>query len=187
MSITTSLRGQLLVASPALDDPNFRRSVVFVLDHDDDGAVGVILNRPSDTHLVEVLPAWGDVVAVPDVAFMGGPVSPNGAICLGRVRGDRRSAVVGAQPLDGITIVDLDRDVAEVEGEVDEVRVFAGYAGWDTAQLEFEMGLSAWFVVPARVDDVLTGSPEQLWRDVLRRQGDDLRMLANFPDDPSHN
>ncbi|MCA1823147.1 MAG: YqgE/AlgH family protein [Mycobacteriales bacterium] len=187
MTITTSLRGQLLVASPTLEDPNFRRAVVFVLDHNDDGAVGVILNRPSDTPLVEVLPDWGDVVALPDVAFMGGPVSPQAAICLGRVRRARRAAVSGPQPVEGVAIVDLERNVNDVESDVDELRVFAGYAGWDTAQLEFEMGLAAWFVVPAEVGDVLTTQPDRLWRDVLRRQRGDLRMLATFPDDPSLN
>jgi putative transcriptional regulator len=154
------LAGRLLVSTPVLDDPHFARSVVLVIEHGAGGTLGVILNRPTSTPLSAVLPAWAPYAATPATLFTGGPVSPEAAICLGR---------------DGV--VDLGADPAG------EIRVFAGYAGWSAKQLEYEMGLGAWWVVPACADDLMTAQPESLWRSVLRRAGGPVARFAHFPDD----
>jgi putative transcriptional regulator len=181
------LKGRLLVASPTLTDPNFARTVVFVLEHsDDDGALGLVLNRPSLTAVAEVLPAWAPLAAEPAVAFVGGPVSPNAAICLGWVS-------PGAEP-DGWTAiegplgaVDLSEDPATLAGALERVRVYAGYAGWGAAQLEAEIALGSWYVVDALPVDPFVADPSLLWRQVLRRQGGSLALVSTFPPDPALN
>ena len=169
-----SLKGQLLVATPALLDPNFFRTVVLLLEHTEEGAVGVVLNRPSDFELVATLPDWEERAAAPTVVFVGGPVAEGTAICLGRVDGQ-----------DGITVVDASRDPDDLAA--DEVRFFSGYAGWGSGQLEDEIDEGAWLVVDADPDDALDDEPERLWSRVLERQGGDLALLAHYPDDPSTN
>lgn len=169
-----SLKGQLLVATPGLLDPNFFRTVVLLLEHTDEGAVGVVLNRPSDFELVATLPDWETRAAAPPVVFVGGPVAEGTAICLGRVGGQ-----------DGITVVDASRDPDDLAA--DEVRFFSGYAGWGSGQLEDEIDEGAWIVVEADPDDALDDEPELLWSRVLERQGGDLALLARYPDDPSTN
>jgi putative transcriptional regulator len=169
-----SLKGKLLVATPALLDPNFFRTVVLLLEHGEDGAVGVVLNRPSDFELVATLPDWEDRAAAPSVVFVGGPVAEGTAICLGRVGGE-----------DGITVVDASRDPDDLAAH--EVRFFSGYAGWGAEQLEDEIDEGAWLVVDADPDDALDDEPERLWSRVLERQGGRLALLARYPDDPSTN
>ena len=168
------LKGKLLVAAPGLLDPNFYRTVVLVLEHGEEGAVGVVLNRPSDFDLVATLPHWQDRAAAPGVVFVGGPVSEGTAICLGRVGGD-----------DGITIVDASRDPDDLAAR--EVRFFSGYAGWSDGQLEDEIDEGAWIVVEADSDDALDDEPELLWSRVLERQGGELALLSRYPDDPLAN
>jgi putative transcriptional regulator len=182
----TSLKGRLLVATPALGDPNFDRSVVLVLEHGDDGAVGVVLNRPTATELAEPLPGWHRLAAEPPVVFVGGPVSPDAAICLARSWPDE--AVDAYEPLVGsLGTVDLSIDPDEVASALQAVRVFVGYAGWAGGQLEGEIAAGAWFVVDATPDDALSAEPERLWRAVLRRQRGRLAMFANFPSNPIMN
>jgi putative transcriptional regulator len=163
--VHADLTGQLLVATPVLDDPNFTRTVVYVVEHNDDGALGLVVNRASHTPVHVVLPGLAAPMAQPDNVFWGGPVSPDTAICLGRGP-------------DGVGLIDIDDPPDDVE-----VRVFAGYAGWSEKQLEFEMGLGAWWVVDADGDDAMTDEPETLWRRVLRRQGGRLAKWASLPDD----
>jgi putative transcriptional regulator len=180
-----SLRSQLLVATPLLRDGTFDRSVILVLEHGADGAVGVVLNRPSDLDLAGPLPEWRGAAAEPGVVFVGGPVAQGGAICLGRaasVAATGWEAVVGP-----VGVIDLSRPASDVLGMVEEVRVFTGYAGWGAGQLEGELDAGAWLVVPAEPDDALSADPGSLWRRVLRRQGGTSSWLANFPDDPSLN
>ncbi len=185
-----SLKGRLLVASPVLTDPNFDRTVVLVLEHNDEGAIGVVLNRPSDTMLVETLPGWHSVAAAPGVVFVGGPVAPTAAIGLGVAasapdsdgEGDGWTRVLGP-----LGTVDLGRDPDELQPVVREVRVFAGYAGWAAGQLEGELQVGGWFVVDADVGDALASNPGSLWRAVLKRQRGTLSWLANYPDDISTN
>lgn len=178
--------GVLLVASPMLGDPNFRRTVVYVLDHRTDGSVGVVLNRPSDVTLLDVLPQWFDLASAPRTLFVGGPVETNAALCLAEAR-------PGATPhgwteVSGpIGLTDLDTDPGAVERDLHHVRVFAGYAGWGAGQLVGEIADGAWTVVAGHATDVFADPGGDLWRDVLRRQGGTVALLATYPDDPRLN
>lgn len=182
-----SLAGRLLVATPSLGDPNFDRTVVAVLEHSrDDGALGVVVNRPSGTEVAEVLPAIGALVAEPSVVFVGGPVQPHAALCLGVPRPGAEPD--GFAPLStGLATVDLDRDPDVLSAGLQVLRVFAGYAGWGGGQLEAEIAQGAWFVVDALPGDVFADEPERLWRSVLRRQGGTLALVSTFPADPRLN
>ncbi len=181
-----SLRGRLLVATPILGDPNFDHTVVLVLEHGDDGAVGVVLNRPTETDVAEPLPGWHRLAAEPAVVFLGGPVSPTAAICLGR--GWPGETATGYEALFGsLGTVDLSLDPDEATSALQAIRVFVGYAGWGEGQLEGEIEAGAWFVVDAHPDDALSSEPEELWRAVLRRQRGHMAMYANFPPNPAMN
>lgn len=183
--IDVPLAGRLLVATPVLGDPNFDRTVVLLLEHSEEGAVGVVLNRPSDTDVAEPLPEWDNVAATPSVIFVGGPVAQTAVIGLARC--DRGSAS-GWRPLVGsVGIVDLAAGPAEVTTPIEALRLFAGYAGWGPGQLEEEIDAGAWWVVDAAPTDALSPNPEDLWSDVLRRQLGRLAMHAFFPDDPRSN
>lgn len=187
--LETSLKGRLLVASPVLTDPNFDRTVVLVLEHNDEGAIGVVLNRPSDTTLAETLPGWHSVAAAPGVVFVGGPVAPTAAIGLAvAVAPPDGDGADGWIPVVGaLGTVDLERDPDELQPGVREARVFAGYAGWAPGQLEGELQVGGWFVVDADVGDALVTNPGTLWRAVLKRQRGSLSWLANYPKDISAN
>lgn len=181
-----SLRGRLLVSTPDLRDPNFSRAVVLVVEHDADGALGLILNRPSGTSVGEVLPAWDQIASDPPVVFSGGPVDGSAAICLGSTRpGVVSAAVQVISPTVGV--VDLDADPALLSTDVAYVRIFAGYAGWGAGQLDQEVVLGGWFVVDSLPTDAFTPSPGGLWRTVLRRQGGRLALFSTYPEDPAHN
>lgn len=184
--MTPSLRGRLLVATPLLGAGVFERTVVLLLEHGtDDGAVGVVLNRPSDLDLGGPMPAWREAAADPPVVFLGGPVSQGGAICLGWAAS---AAAAGWEPLVGqVGVIDLSRRPEEVLAGVQRVRVFTGYAGWAPGQLEGELDAEAWVVADAEPGDALSAEPDVLWRAVLRRQGGEVAWLANAPDDPSLN
>lgn len=182
--------GRLLVASPSLFDPNFARSVVLVLQHHADGALGVILNRPSEATVAAALPAWGGYVGQPPVLFGGGPVGVDGALCLARLQGLEEPPgwqALGLPGLPRVGLVDLDGEPAEVAERVERLRVFAGYAGWGAGQLEGEVKAGGWFVVPGRPADAFTSHPAELWGEVLRRQGGQLAMLSTLPLDPHLN
>lgn len=185
-----SLTGHLLVALPALEDPNFERSVILVLDHDEDGALGVVLNRASDVPLSEALSDWSLLAASPQVVFGGGPVEPTAVVALGHEASDvpvpeGRIVHGGEDGLGPVRLVDV--SVGPPLGEVAEVRIFAGYAGWAPGQLEAEIDQGAWASVPALAEDVFTRDPDRLWSTVLARQPGRLRLLASFPDDPALN
>lgn len=181
-----SLTGRLLIATPVLDDPNFARAVVLLLDHDDDGALGIVLNRPSEVEVQQAIDPWAELAAGPAVIFGGGPVEPDAIVALGRSRPGMLPDQV--EPLVGdVRLIDLSADPVLVAAEVSQIRIFAGYAGWAPGQLEAEIDAGAWFAVEARSDDVVTPHPEHLWRTVLRRQRDDLALFATFPRDPSLN
>ena len=161
------LGGRLLIATPLLTDPHFTRSVVYLLEHDGGGTVGVILNRPSHTPVGQVLPSWQDAVSGPAVVFNGGPVQPDGALCLGQLATDGP----GVRPVvDGVATIDLDGDVTVITGLTQRLRVFAGHAGWAPDQLDDEIAEGAWWVVP--------GSPE---RPVQRRAAADVVAGAAPP------
>jgi len=180
-----SLRGRLVVASPAMLDPNFVRTGVLLIEHGEEGALGVVLNRATDMPVGDPLPAWHDHAADPAVVFLGGPVQRSSAICLGRSATTTRSP--GWAPVfDGIGTVDLNESPAEVPG-VAEVRVFAGHAGWGPLQLEDEMDEGAWVVCDAQPDDVLDGHPGLMWERIVERQPGVVSLLTRFPPDPDLN
>jgi putative transcriptional regulator len=189
MEAQDSMRGRLLVASPDLGDPNFARTVVLVLEHNKEGALGLVLNRPTDATLSDPLPAWAELAAEPAVVFVGGPVQPEAAIGLGRrVEPHPAGDAEGFASLFGdLGTVDLERPPADVSPSVDRVRVFAGYSGWGPGQLEGELAADGWFVVDAKQSDPWARNADELWRDVLRRQRGPLQVFAGFPDDPTQN
>lgn len=176
----SSTAGRLLVANPLLVDPNFSRTVVLMIEHDDDGALGLVLNRPSGTPVGEIIDQWAPLAAEPDLFFLGGPVSPDSVICLGRLAMPAAPAT-GRRVVGEIATVDLDEDPL-VAGFA-EVRLFAGYAGWGPGQLDSELGASGWLVVDARPADALDPDPTTMWRRVIARQPGTTAWLATFPED----
>jgi putative transcriptional regulator len=181
--------GTLLVAAPGLEDPNFRRTVVYLIEHREQGSLGVVLNRPSEVTVRDVLPAWAPLSSAPPSVFVGGPVEGDSAICLAAVRtGHDPAALDGLIAVRGpVAQVDLDRDPGPLAPLLRGLRVFAGYAGWDAGQLAGEIRRGDWFVVPALPDDVFTRREAGLWGHVLRRQGLPLSLLATYPADVQHN
>src|SRR4051794_18149659 len=168
----TPAAGRLLVATPGLVDPNFSRTVVLLLAHSDEGALGVVLNRPGGLSVAEVLPPWAPLAALPDQVFVGGPVSPDTALCLGATS-------------DGWRTVDVDEDPTTTD--LTCIRLFAAYAGWSREQLDAEIDAGGWYVVNALPGDPFTSSPQDLWRRVLRRQGGRMALASTSPDDPTQN
>lgn len=183
----SSLTGKLLIAEPMLEDPNFERSVVLLIEHSEDGALGVVLNRPTDIDVGAVLDEWGQLAADPGVLYVGGPVNQDSLVALGR-RATGNGEVMGwTQVFDDLGAVDLHLEPTELAPGLNGIRVFVGYSGWGPAQLEMELAQDAWVVVDAVVDDVFAPDPETMWRSVLARQGGKLARLANFPPHPSVN
>lgn len=194
MDVPAGLAGRLLVATPALGDGTFDRAVVLLLDHDDDGALGVVVNRPTDVAVSQVLPGWQPFACAPGVLFQGGPVALDSALGLAVAS----EADPGREP-DGwrcvvgrLGLVDLDVEPERLVDSLESVRIFAGYAGWAAGQLEEELREGAWYVVAAAdaggsFRDAFSPEPDRLWRAVLRRQGGDLAMVSTYLDDPSLN
>jgi putative transcriptional regulator len=186
--MSATYTGQLLVATPLLGDPNFARTVVLMLDHDGDGALGVVVNRPSELSVSSVLAPWTSLVCQPDVLFQGGPVATDAALGLAELPDGVDAEPLGWRRLyDRIGLIDLDTPPELLTGGVKTIRVFAGYAGWSPGQLELEVKEGGWYVVDAAPDDPFTPDPGGLWRRVLRRQPGELAFVATFPDDPSMN
>ncbi len=179
-----SLEGQLLVASPALADPNFARTVVAIANHDAEGALGIILNRPSDTEVAEAVPELVDVVDGDEVVFVGGPVQGEAIVVLAEFAdpGEAAYLVVG-----GIGLVSDRTGLERLDEATERRRVFAGYAGWGPGQLGAELEREDWIVEPARPEDVFCEEPWSLWAQVLERKGGRFRLLARMPEDPSLN
>ena len=180
-----STRGKLLVAAPSLSDPNFRQTVLLMLEHSSEGALGVVLDRPSELAVKSAIGDWARAVSKPRVVFVGGPVSQSSVIALASVALDDAdenwSQVIGR-----IGTVDLERKPDEIGG-LDEVRIFAGYAAWAPGQLEAELAEDAWFVLELEVSDPFSGAPDELWWHVFARQQGDLRHLRLYPRNPSDN
>lgn len=182
-----SLTGRLLVATPALKDPNFERTVVLLVAHEPGGSLGVVLNRATEVAVGEVLEGWGTLAGDPPVVFEGGPVQPEAAICLARSR-SASGRVAGFNRVSGaVGTLDLSQDPQTIQDKIIGVRVFAGYAGWDEGQLEAEIETGSWFVFDALPGDAFVNRPEDLWPMILRRQGGLMAAVAIFPADPSMN
>jgi putative transcriptional regulator len=178
-----SLKGQLLVAGPGLVDPNFRRTVVLVGEHSEEGALGVVLNRASETTVGEAVPELSGLVDGLENVHVGGPVQRSALVVLADfVEPDRAGALV----LDSIGFLPAEVDPDEI-GELRRARIFAGYAGWGPGQLEEELEEGSWIVEPALPEDVFTGEPDDLWSDVLRRKGGPYEVLSLMPPDPTLN
>jgi putative transcriptional regulator len=181
-------RGRLLVATAELDDPNFEGTVVLLLEHGPDGALGVVLNRPSELPVHEAMSSpptegpegWSDLVTEPDVLFVGGPVRPNAVIALARV--PQLVDPARWEPVMGdLGVIRMTGGPLPAVGTLESLRVFAGYAGWGADQLEGEIADGAWYVVDGRPGDCVTREPHALWRTVLRRQGG---MFSTVTDNP---
>ena len=175
--------GTLLVAAPRLVDSNFRRTVVYVIEHQGSGTLGVVLNRPSEVAVHDVLPGWGPHVSKPRAVYVGGPVEQKTALCLAALRtGEKVSTVSGVIAVRGpVALVDLDADPDYLVPKVRGMRVFAGYSGWSAGQLDAEIERGDWMVVAGLPLDVVTPAGVDLWGRVLRRQGMPLALLATHP------
>jgi putative transcriptional regulator len=184
--------GRLLVATPQLVDPHFAHAVVLLLDHDDQGSLGVVLNRPTAVPVETVLTGWGGEVGEPSVVFEGGPVSPDAALAVAGL------AVTGAAPGEGdpvgfrrlfgsTGVLDLDTPRELLDPRVVRLRIFAGYAGWTSGQLDDEVEEGSWHVVDSEADDPFAGDPDRLWAEVLRRQPGSLAWCSTQPADPTLN
>ncbi len=176
-------KARLLVATPRLEDPNFRRTVVLLVEHNNEGSIGVVLNRPSPLGVVDVLPSWGERLGDDAHLFVGGPVEPEAMLAVG-LAGENEE---GCTPLGNrLALVDLGRTPELFAQSVESILVFAGYAGWGPGQLDAELGEGAWWVFDSEPSDLMT-EPEELWHDVLARQGSAATLLREHPDDPSVN
>ena len=189
---TGSLTGRLLVATPVLADPNFRRTVVLIVEHEPaEGTLGVVLNRPTDVPVGRVLEPWSQLVTGPSVVFRGGPVAPDSALAIALVPGDAEPLgwhSLAADPaMSRLGLVDLDAPPDLLASAINRLRVYAGYAGWAPGQLKAEIDEGAWYVISAEPSDVFAAEPSGLWSTVLRRQGGEMAFTATFPDDPDLN
>ena len=179
--------GTLLLATAELVDPNFAQTVVLILDVDDNGVLGVVLNRPTPVPVAEVLAAWGERCDEPEVLFRGGPVSPDGALAVAVLR-DVGDVPVGFRPVTGrLGMLDLDTPVELVDGGLGGLRVYAGYSGWGKEQLDGEIAEGSWYVVAGEVADAFREDTSDLWREVLRRQPGQLSWHVTRPADPDLN
>ncbi len=172
-----SLRGKLLIASPQLAD-YFRRTVVLIVEHSEDGAMGIVLNRRTDAEVKEVVPTLAPMTDDDDVIHAGGPVEPDTVIALGDFEDPDEA---GAHVTGSIGVLDPDRP----EPALRRLRVFAGYAGWAPGQLDAEMEQDAWIVTTAEPDDLF--SPDDLWRRVVQRKGGEFVLMTTMPLDPKLN
>lgn len=178
--------GRLLVAAPELKDPSFAGAVVLLLDHDEDGSLGVIVNRPTAVVVSSVLPAWTPSISPPEVLFEGGPVSRDSALAVARVLGDD-DPVGFRRIVDDLGIIDLDTPVDVMAQAIGDLRIFAGYAGWGSGQLEGELEEGSWYVVDALPRDVFGPDVSRLRQAVLRRQPGELAWLSTRPENPAQN
>lgn len=172
-AVSSELTGSLLVATPRLIDPNFHRSVVLLIQADEDGVVGLVLNRPTLELVADHLPEWALRAGQPGLIYQGGPVEPQVAICLSLTPAGLPTGVPG------LSLVDV---TAEPDPEGPPVRIYSGYAGWGKGQLVGELDEGSWYVVQASPDDPFE-EPEGQWRRVLRRQPGFLSVVSSYPDD----
>jgi putative transcriptional regulator len=178
-----SLGGSLLIAGPSLWDPNFRRTVILIGHHDEEGAVGVVLNRATELEVADAAPPLATLVGPGERLFVGGPVQPQAAVVVADFEHPDRAEVVAFGSI-GFLPEETDPDGV---GELRRARVFAGYAGWGPGQLERELEEGSWIVEPAQPGDVFTEEPEHLWSAVVRRKGPRYRLMSTMPLDPSAN
>jgi len=174
--MSQSLAGSLLIASPGLAD-TFRRTVVLIVEHNDQGAFGLVLNRPSETTLEEAIPELAELVGGDHVVHVGGPVQPNAVTAYGR----HLDTDLATKPI----VADVGMVDLEDPPELAEIRVFAGYAGWSAGQLDAEVEAQAWYLESPHPDDLFEEG--DLWARILGRKGGEFSLLARMPADPSVN
>jgi putative transcriptional regulator len=180
-----SLRGKLILAAPALKDPNFARAVVLIAEHSEEGAMGLVLNRPSEAPIGDAVPDLTWVADSDAPVYVGGPVAPNGVIVLAE----------WVDPAQAVVLIDDDlgfvpgdtEDTDALAAAVRRARVYAGHAGWGPGQLEDEIAEDAWIVEAPLRDELFSEDPEGLWSAVLRRKGREFALLSTMPPDPSLN
>ncbi|MGB3098067.1 MAG: hypothetical protein E4H22_02470 [Solirubrobacterales bacterium] len=178
-----SLRGQLLIASPQLSDPNFDRAVVLITEHGEDGAMGIVLNRPSQAGVDGVIPDLSSI-AGPEPIFVGGPVQPEALVVLGEFADPAKAAWIVVAD---VGLVSAQADLGELPEAVRRGRVYAGFSGWGPGQLEEELADESWIIEPPLPSELFPEDPETLWSDVLGRMGGEYALLARMPADPSVN
>ena len=183
MGAMEPLAGQLLIAGPSLFDPNFRRAVVFIAHHDDEGAVGVVLNRSLEVPVREAVPPLSGLVDAEDSVYLGGPCDPGSVVVVADFLDTSRAQLLTLGTI-GFLPPETDDDIGAA---IRRARVYAGYAGWGAGQLEAEMAEDSWILESARPDDVFHPDPSRLWDDVLRRKGSSFDLIRLMPDDPSLN
>jgi putative transcriptional regulator len=179
-----SVRGQLLIAGPRLLDPNFWRTVVLVIEHTDDGALGLVLNRPSETSVAEAVPALEDLVDAYEQLYIGGPVQPSAVIVLAEFEDPDDAALIS---FGDVGVLGTDISAEETAVGVKNARAFVGHAGWGPGQLDAEIDRGDWILEPARLADAFTEDPLELWTEVLIRKGGSYALVARMPPDPSVN
>ncbi len=178
-----SLRGKLLIATPQLIDPNFARSVVLITEHGEEGAMGIVLNRPSEASVSEVVPELA-TIAGEDSIFVGGPVQPEALVMLGEFSNPEMAAWIVVAD---VGLVSAQSEIDELPDAVRRGRVYAGFSGWGAGQLEEEVEEEAWIIEPPIPGELFPEDPDSLWRDVLKRMGGEYALVARMPDDPSMN
>jgi len=179
-----SLRGQLLIAGATLPDPNFARTVVLVCEHSDDGALGLVLNRPGELVVGESAPELAELTGGDALIDSGGPVQTDALLVLAEFEHPEQA---GIQVLENVGLVGDGREIEDLVEETLRARVFAGYAGWGPGQLDAELEREDWFVAPAGVDDIFNPDADELWARVLTRKGAHFALVARMPIDPSVN
>ena len=177
-----SLQGKLIVSSPSLVDPNFRKTVVLIAHHDDEGALGLVLSRPSDVAAVEAVPVLSGLPGADDPVFVGGPVQPEAFMVLAEFEDVDEAA---APIMDGVGFMPADAEPGDLA--IKRLRLFAGYSGWGSGQLENELEEDSWIVVDAAAEDAFADDPDVLWRTVLQRKGGAFSLMENMPYDPGLN
>jgi putative transcriptional regulator len=179
-----SLRGRLLIAGPTLVDPNFARSVVLMAEHGEEGAMGVVLNRPATITVGEAVPDLAVLAGTEEPVYVGGPVQRQSVIVLAEFQDPDYA---GELILPGIGFAAAGADFEELAGAVSRTRICAGCAGWAPGQLESELERDDWIVGAPRPDDLFSDGPDELWATVLTRMGGNYALIARMPLDPSVN
>lgn len=176
-----------MLASVGMPDGRFAQTVIYLLDCDEAGSLGVVVNQIAETDLDDVLPQWAELVCPPRLLFSGGPVSPNGAVCVARLSNPKEEPPGWRRVTDDIGLLHLDTPVELARGAYSDLRIFAGYAGWDAGQLESEILRGDWYRTDGRPEDVFGADPDTLWRRILRRMGGDLALMSTWLADPDRN
>jgi putative transcriptional regulator len=179
-----STRGQLLIAGPGLLDPNFWRTVVLIVEHNDDGALGLVLNRPSETTVGEAVPELGELVDLDQRLLIGGPVQPSAVIILAEFEDPADAALIA---FDDIGVLASGAAAQDPTAGVRRGRAFVGHSGWGPGQLDSELERGDWILEPANRGDAFADSPTELWPKVLTRKGGSYALIARMPADPSVN